>query len=49
MQLKEVVASDVDGKKATDSHMYMVFEYLDHDLAGLINAGRMFSLPEINA
>ena len=27
--------------------LYMVFEYMDHDMAGLLNAGYKFSVPQI--
>ena len=44
----------VDGHKKSGSgptfvkgDLYMVFEYMDHDLAGLLNAGYKFSVPQI--
>ncbi|EMS57235.1 Cyclin-dependent kinase C-2 [Triticum urartu] len=47
IQLKEIVTSPVDGNKYKGS-IYMVFEYMDHDLTGLADRpGMRFTVPQI--
>ncbi|GJN14329.1 hypothetical protein PR202_gb01140 [Eleusine coracana subsp. coracana] len=47
IQLKEIVTSPVEGNKYKGS-IYMVFEYMDHDLTGLADRpGMRFTIPQI--
>ncbi|XP_078172311.1 cyclin-dependent kinase C-2-like [Carex rostrata] len=43
---KDEQGSPVDGDKYKGS-IYMVFDYMDHDLSGLLRTGIQFSIPQI--
>jgi serine/threonine protein kinase len=44
---KDNSAEKEGGPAFAKGDLYMVFEYMDHDLAGLLNAGYKFSVPQI--
>eukprot|EP00055_Hartaetosiga_balthica_P014706 m.82410 g.82410 ORF g.82410 m.82410 type:complete len:587 (-) comp8668_c2_seq2:1031-2791(-) len=47
LSLKEVVHSDPSQFNRELGDIFMVFEYMEHDLGGLLNSGKEFTVPEI--
>jgi len=43
VQLKEIVTPEAGEGQAKSSEIFMVFEYADHDLAGLIQSRELHS------
>eukprot|EP00741_Cyanophora_paradoxa_P019480 tig00021127_g18805.t1 len=47
IKLKEIVTSAVTDYSRNKGSIYMVFEYMDHDLTGLMDTGIKFTAPQI--